>query len=84
MKKYTGMISIENKRLTSMVESLLNTAAFEASNYKLSLEKLKAHTIIKKVLQENNDFLESRSVGIKLNLNAVEETIEADEFHISN
>ncbi len=84
LKKYTGMISTENRRLTSMVESLLNTAAFESGNYKLSLEKLKTHAIIKKVLKENYDLLESRDVEVKLKLDAVSDTVEADEFHISN
>ena len=84
LKKYTGMISTENKRLTAMVESLLNAAAFESGSYKLSLETLGLHSVIKKVINENRDFLDSHYANVSFDFNAVNDNVEGDEFHISN
>lgn len=84
LKKYTGMITSENRRLTSMVESLLNAAAFESGEYKLSLEILSAHSLIKKVLKENHDFLQSKEAEIDIHFNAEKDKVKVDEFHLSN
>ncbi len=84
LKKYSGMISAENKRLTSMVESLLNAAAFETGDYKLSLEKIKIHSLLEKVVNQNREFFKSYSAEIKLNFNADNNQVEADEFHLAN
>lgn len=84
LQKYTGMISVENKRLAKMVESLLNAAAFEAGNYKLKLEQVEIHSLIEKVLQENSELLQSVSAKIEKRFDVKNIIIEADKFHIAN
>jgi two-component system phosphate regulon sensor histidine kinase PhoR len=84
IKKYTQMISAENKRLTTMVESLLNAAAFESGSYKLSLENVSLHLMIAKVLEDNDEFLKSVSAKISTRLDAQMDTIKIDEFHFAN
>lgn len=84
LKKYTGMISSENKRLTSMVESLLNAAAFENDSYKLSLENVDINKLAENVVKQNEELLNSYNAEIKLSLNAEQHFVEGDEFHLSN
>lgn len=84
LKKYTGMISTENKRLTAMVESLLNTAAFESGNYKLKMEPLSIHSVIEKVVSTISEFLSSHSANITFNFMADKDNVKADVFHLSN
>lgn len=84
LKKYTGMISSENKRLTSMVESLLNAAAFENDSYKLSLKNVDINKLAENVVKQNEEFLNSYNAEIKLSLNAEQHFVEGDEFHLSN
>jgi len=84
LKKYTGMISIENKRLTAMVESLLNTAAFEAGNYKLENDELHIHSVLENTLTTLNEFLNTNISKVDLSLNAKHDVMKGDEFHLSN
>lgn len=84
LKKYTRMISTENKRLTTMVESLLNTAAFESGNYKLNLEELNINSLIENVVDTLEEYLESHSAKVELNLESSTDLVLGDEFHLSN
>lgn len=83
IKKYTGMISSENKRLTSMVENLLNAASFETGTFKYSLEPISTHNLISEVIDQNKDFLNAHSAEIELVLKADQDRIIADVFHLS-
>lgn len=84
LKKYTSLISTENKRLTAMVESLLSAAAFESNNYKLKLEKVSIHSIIEKVFEDNATFFKMHSAEVNLFLNAANNFSIVDKFHLAN
>lgn len=79
-----GIIADESKRLGLQVEKVLQMAIFEKGKIKLKLKEIDLHTIINKVAGNINLQIQSRSGSLKLELNAQETTIIADEVHITN
>ena len=83
IKRYSKIIGEENQKLTQLVETLLNTAAFEKSEIELNLELTKIGVIIfdlvEKVKTRNNN------VNITLEDNSnVNTNVKIDIFHFSN
>lgn len=81
-KKYTGMIGEENKRLSILVENLLNTAVIEKGNYDIKYEDTDIHEIIRCVVEKHKMGLQSGDINYFLN--ADKYVISGDEFHILN
>ncbi len=82
--KYSGMIKDENRRLSNLVENLLNTAAIEKGEYKLKKEKNDIHEIINDVIKNYRMHIDPRGGDITLELNADRSELNIDEFHITN
>ena len=84
ISRYSSIISVENRRLSHLVENLLNTAAIEKDEFKLNKAEWEVHKIIKEVVENFRIKFEQNDVNVEINLNAERSLIYADKFHITN
>ena len=84
IKLYSGMIKEENKRMNKQVEKILQAARLEREEIRLNLQRLDAHTIISKVVDNLSLQIQEKNGSMQLKLNAPSHIIEADEVHFSN
>ncbi len=82
--RYTKMIKSENDRLTTLVESLLNTAALEKGNYYLNKSDLDLHEVIQAAAEKFKIIADKKEIKIETSLTSENYMISADKFHISN
>jgi len=83
VNRYSKIISEENQKLTQLVETLLNTAAFEKSEIELNLEITKVGTIIFELVEKTKD--RNSSINITFEDNSSDATtVKIDIFHFSN
>ena len=83
-KRYLGIIRDENKRLGSQVEKVLQTAQMERGEVRLNLGTVNVHLIIERVLENISPQIELRQGVIKMDLQAENPEIQADEVHLTN
>ena len=83
-QKYTRMIREENKRLGKLVENVLQSALFEASDFELQIEKVDAHQIIEQVKNSLQMHIEQKNGNCLLSLEAEDHIIDADKIHFTN
>ena len=83
-KRYLGIIRDENKRLGSQVEKVLQTAQMERGEVRLNLGTVNMHLIIERVLENISPQIELRQGVIKMDLQAENPEIQADEVHLTN
>lgn len=81
-KRYTGMIEQENMRLSTLVENLLNTALLEKGKYKLNMEEVDIHEIIRVIVEKYKSTIFDGEINYKLN--ADNYIVYGDEFHLTN
>ena len=74
----------ENKRMNKQVEKILQAARLEREEIRLNLQRLDAHTIISKVVDNLSLQIQEKNGSMQLKLNAPSHIIEADEVHFSN
>jgi two-component system phosphate regulon sensor histidine kinase PhoR len=84
IRYYSAMIKEENKRMNKQVEKILQAARLEKQDIKLTLQKLDAHEIIRKVTDNLILQIQEKRGSIELKLYAPKHEIEADEVHFSN
>jgi len=84
ISSYINMISEENKRLGLLVENILQTAILDKGEFRLKIQQVNVHEIIQQAI--NNIYLQinKRDGAILLQLNAPENTINADKVHLTN
>ena len=82
--RYTSIINDENKRLSNLVENLLNTAAIEKDKFKLDKSEIDLHSILTEVINNYRIKFEQKNAEVELALNAENHVVVADEFHITN
>ncbi|MFA8341575.1 MAG: sensor histidine kinase [Rhodothermaceae bacterium] len=80
--KYTGMIEEENKRLSTLVENLLNTAILEEGKYELKYENVDVHEVVRCVVEKYRLSLKQNEISYALDADKF--VINGDEFHIVN
>jgi two-component system phosphate regulon sensor histidine kinase PhoR len=83
-RRYLGMIKDENKRLSLLVESILQTALMDKGEFKLKKTEIHIHDLIRQTI--NNIHLQIEQKGGKVNtqLNALNDKIYGDKVHITN
>ena len=82
--RYSKIIKEENDRLKIMVETLLNTAAMEKSEFNLSKEEVDLHELIRSAALMYEDAIKLREGKINFELNANPSIINCDDFHVTN
>lgn len=84
IRYYSAMIKDENKRMNKQVEKILQAARLEKEEISLTIQRLDAHEIIKKVTDNFALQVNERQGTITLHLNADNQILYADEVHFSN
>jgi two-component system, OmpR family, phosphate regulon sensor histidine kinase PhoR len=82
--RLVNIIHDENNRIGGHVEKVLQLAAMEKGNFKISPEESDIHHLITEVVESMNIQAENRQGKIQTFLNAENPRIRADEFHFSN
>ena len=82
--RYTKIIKEENDRLKIMVETLLNTAAMEKSEFSLIKEEADIHDLIRSAALMYEEALKQKDGKIIFELNASPSTVFCDDFHTTN
>jgi two-component system phosphate regulon sensor histidine kinase PhoR len=82
--RFLKMIKDENKRLSVLVESILQTAILDKGEFKLKLSELDLHEIINTAINNTHLLIEQRQGRIVKHLNAVKTQLKADKVHLTN
>lgn len=82
--RYLGMIQEENKRLSVLVENVLQTAILDKGNFKLKLSPVDLHEMIRNVVANVQLGVDKREGQISADLRAEQHVVEADRTHIQN
>lgn len=82
--RFLKMIKDENKRLSVLVESILQTAILDKGEFKLKLNELDVHEIINTAINNTQLLIEQRNGKITTHLNATKIRIQADRVHLTN
>ena len=81
---YVKVINDENKRLSLLVENILQTAILDKGEFKLKIQPVDVHQIIQQVMNNIALQVEKRHGKITTALNASQEIINADRVHLTN
>ncbi len=82
--RFLKMIKDENKRLSVLVESILQTAILDKGEFKLKLNELDVHEIINIAINNTHLLIEQRNGIINTQLNATKIRFQADRVHLTN
>ncbi|MEQ6118537.1 HAMP domain-containing sensor histidine kinase [Reichenbachiella sp. MALMAid0571] len=82
--RYLGIINDENKRLGLQVEKVLQMAVIERQDLNLKLEEVNVHNVILKAMENISFQISSKGGKISTELNAVKQSLKADELHLTN
>lgn len=82
--QYAGIIHEENIRLRDQVDNVLTVARLERSDFKLKLDNINAHDIIRNVVRKFEINIANRGGMIQTRLNAANMIIYADNNHFAN
>ena len=81
---YVKMINDENKRLSLLVENILQTAILDKGEFKLKMQNIDIHTLIEQTIDNIKLQVENKEGEITTQLNAITPIINADRVHITN
>ena len=81
---YIGIIHDENKRLSLLVENVLQTALIEKDGLKLKLEELSVNQLIIKVINNMGLMVEKKGGELLMDLKAEVDWVIADRVHLTN
>jgi two-component system phosphate regulon sensor histidine kinase PhoR len=81
---FIKMIDDENKRLSMLVENILQTAILDKGEFKLKIQPIDIHLIIEQVIANTTLQVENKQGEIITSLVAQESIIGADRLHITN
>ena len=82
--RFVKMIREENKRLSVLVESILQTSILDKGEFKLKISKVDAHEIINQALANTQLLIDNRQGTISVDLQATHAFIDADKVHLTN
>ena len=83
-KRFVKMIRDENKRLSVLVESILQTSILDKGEFKLKRSDIDLHDIINQAIQNTHLLIDQRQGSITTHLEAKKFTINADKLHLTN
>lgn len=81
---YSGIIAQESNRLYAQVEKVLQMASLDSRETKLKLVKTNINNLITQVASTFQSGKEIEKSVITLQLNAIQDSIMADELHLTN
>ena len=84
LQQYTQIIHGQNQRLNDHIEKILSLAKLERDQFKLKLEPIDLHVLIKQVLKPIEIKIAELKGKLELNLNANNTVIQADRLHLTN
>jgi len=82
--RFLKMIKDENKRLSVLVESILQTAILDKGEFKLKLNELDIHEIINTAINNTHLLIDQRNGKIITELHATNTKFQADRVHLTN
>jgi two-component system phosphate regulon sensor histidine kinase PhoR len=83
-KSYVSIIRDENQRLAVLVENVLQTAILDRGEFKLKIQEIDVHDVIRQALGNAQLMVEKREGQIITSLNAGQNIIRADRVHLVN
>ena len=83
-ERFLKMIQEENKRLSVLVESILQTALLDKGEFKLKKSDFNLHEIILQSIKNIQLQIEKQGGKINVNLNAENDLLFADKVHLTN
>lgn len=81
---FLDIIKKENKRLGTLVERVLQSAALEKSEFTINKKPLHIHEVINQVVASVEIHIKNRGGKIVLALNAKNDLLEGDRVHLTN
>ncbi len=81
---FSTIIKEENQRMNRQVETILRASQLEKQEVELNLKPVQVHQVIHKVVDNFSLQMQEKQGSIDLQLDAVNDTIEADEVHLFN
>ena len=84
VSNYVKMIGDENKRLSLLVENILQTAILDKGEFKLKVQSIDLHALIEQTIANIKLQVENRHGEITTDLKAVSPVINADKVHVTN
>ena len=83
-QRYIKMIRDENKRLSVLVESILQTSILDKGEFILKLTEVDVHDIINTAINNTQLLIDQRNGTIQTHLNATKFKLQADKVHLTN
>ncbi len=83
-QRYLKMIRDENKRLSVLVESILQTSILDKGEFILKLSEVDIHDIINTAINNTQLLIDQRGGTIQTQLTATKFKLQADRVHLTN
>lgn len=83
-QRFLKMIREENKRLSVLVESILQTSILDKGEFKLKLSEIDVHEIINTAINNTQLLISQRQGSIQTFLKAQHYKLQADKVHLTN
>jgi two-component system phosphate regulon sensor histidine kinase PhoR len=83
-ERYIRMIRDENKRLSVLVESILQTSILDKGEFRLKLSEVDVHEIISTAISNTQLLIGQRKGAVQTFLKAQKHRIYADRVHLTN
>jgi two-component system phosphate regulon sensor histidine kinase PhoR len=83
-QRYLQMIRDENKRLSVLVESILQTSILDKGEFKLKLSEVDVHDIINTAINNTHLLISQRRGSVSTFLKAQKYKLQADRVHLTN
>lgn len=83
-QRFLRMIRDENKRLSVLVESILQTSILDKGEFKLKLSEIDVHDIIINAINNTQLLISQRQGSIHTFLKAQNYKLQADKVHLTN
>jgi two-component system, OmpR family, phosphate regulon sensor histidine kinase PhoR len=83
-QRFLKMIRDENKRLSVLVESILQTSILDKGEFKLKLSEVDIHEIINSAINNTQLLISQRQGSVQTFLKAQNFKLQADKVHLTN
>ena len=80
----SGMVSAQSKKLSFLVEQILQMSIFDKGDFELKTKRVDVHDVIHKVLSGFSLQIQGNSISVICKLEAYNPVIYVDELHYSN
>lgn len=84
VNNYVKMIGDENKRLSLLVENILQTAILDKGQLKLKIQSIDIHNLVEQAIVNTKLQAEQKEGEITMELKAENPVIHADRVHVTN